>query len=218
MSGIRSLAHPVRLQWAAGGIAVVLLALNYGPRQALAQDEMPMGKAAWSHVSEHRIVIGTASAFHRFNNYGLEQYYNESYVPTAREAHPDAEASMSMDEFGSRFAGWVKLKFGVGTSVIGGHYQPALIPVALKEQIEYSSSVGAILGNQSGDLVAATNNIDGSFVIDTILCKDDPSFHICARKYERGYFDADKGYQLTLKFTPMVPGRKIDVNTYEIMD
>ena len=176
-----------------------------------------MGKAAWSRASTNRIIVGTASAFHAFGERYLE-FYNESYVLTAKEHHPDVEASVSIDEFRKSMAGWVKVKYGLGASVFGGQYQPALIPVDLEEQIGFSSGVGAAVANQSGDLVAGKTNVDGSFVVDAVLCKDGPGFLACVKQYERGYFDADSGIQLTRKFTPMVPGRRIDVSSYRVLD
>lgn len=125
---------------------------------------------------------------------------------------------MSIDEFRESMAGWVKVKYGLGAPVFGGQYQSALIPVDLKEQIGFASGVGAAVANQSGDLVAGKTNVDGSFVVDAVLCKDGPGLLACAKQYERGYFDADSGIQLTRKFTPMVPGRRIDVSSYKVLD
>ena len=176
-----------------------------------------MGKAAWSRVSTHRIIVGTASAFMR-----SASAISRSST-TSRMSHGEGAPSGRRGIRVDRRVQGVDGRLGQGQVWTGcvrvrGQYQSALIPVDLKEQIGFTSGVGAAVANQSGDLVAGKTNVDGSFVVEAVLCKDSPGLFACAKQYERGYFDADTGLQLTRKFTPMVPGRRIDVSSYKVLD
>lgn len=72
---------------------------------------------------------------------------------------------------------------------------------------------------QSGrDLVAARTNSDGAFVIEALLCEDQPGYYECTKRYKYGLFDSRTGQKLKLDLTRANGGTWIDPETFQVVD
>lgn len=166
------------------------------------------------------IFVGLVKTLHSFDAQGLDELY-ASYIVVARETHPNAEPALSRKALADTMTGWTYLLYQdrsqltkAWVTTAGFIRVPlALVPTSLETQLKY----GNMWFDPWGDLVAARSNADGFPVVSEILCKDDPTYSDCARQYARGLFDADSGVELNKKCQPKIPGDKIDVSSYKIV-
>lgn len=172
-----------------------------------AESQVPPG---WS---PNLLVVGTVSAYRKLKGRRLEKFYS-SYVEFGEKVHPGAPVAYSPDEFASTFSGWTRLKtFTI--PLTWGHYTSSLVPVALQDEIKFPYASGAFLGQEAGDLLVARLNADGYLVVEKVLCKDDSDYFDCAKKFEKGFFDATTGRELNRRtLVPKEKGDWIDPITF----
>jgi len=168
---------------------------------------------ALGEVPVDLILIGKVSAFRPLSSKNTEEIYAE-YVDFASRLNPGRPVSLSAEEFGREIAGWTKLKtFSV--PMIVSNYEFALVPIGLHEKIYYPSGFGTVMVQDSGDLVAARINVDGYFLVDKILCKEQSDYSACADNYYKGLFNGATGEELDYKtLTPEDSGKQIDPASY----
>jgi hypothetical protein len=161
------------------------------------------------------ILIGTVSAFRPFDKRSIEEYYS-SYTEFSALVHPGSAPAIGFGEFRKSFSGWTNLKYFTVPAVTG-FYEDALVPVGLTEQIKFPSSLGIVMVQEAGDLLAARTNADGFYVVESVLCKDGSAYVECAKQYKKGIFDGATGAQLYRNLERMPHGYVIDTKTFELL-
>lgn len=174
-----------------------------GQQAASAQDAIPVPSL---------IAVGPVSSLRRFNERNIDKSY-ERYVATVARIRPDSVAELSRSEYEQRLAGWTNLKLFTVPLVLG-HYQSVLVPFALVDNIKFPPVAGVMLGQETGDLLAARTNPDGLFVVEAVLCRDGITYYHCAKVYEKGYFDAVTGFEIDSDLQPNRSGTQIDPVTF----
>ena len=160
-------------------------------------------------VPPRLILVGEVSSFRKFDDATSSKYY-DSYVEFAHDVHPDAGATVTLEQFKEQFEGWTRLRYSQ-------HYRDALVPFELGGDVRFPSPAGVFWGQATGDLVAARSNADGFYIVERVLCRDDAEYSACADQYVKGVFDSSTGFELDGKLRPKNAGKTIDINSYKFV-
>jgi hypothetical protein len=113
----------------------------------------------------------------------------------------------------SRQAGWASVQtFGIPG--IGSTRLRMLVPTNVVHEAQFASVAGSFLFGSTGDLVVARSDHDGLLWLERVLCRDDSSYHACAKSYQAGVFDENTGQALGRDRKPKANGVSVDVATY----
>ncbi len=157
------------------------------------------------------VVVGTTGPFRNLSEEELKKTYTV-YLKAADKWHPGEAAKIDETTFRSTFAGYASIE----TYSIPGFLNwrsMALVPKTVADQATFASKAGSMLFGTTGDLVSARSN-EGIMLFERVLCRDDATYHDCARTYERGYFDGITGQELAEGLKPKKGGKRIDPKTY----
>jgi hypothetical protein len=114
---------------------------------------------------------------------------------------------------GSSLAGWASIQtFGIPG--IGSVRLRMLVPTSVVHETQFASAAGSFLFGTTGDLVVARSDHDGLLWLERVLCRDDNSYHGCAKNYQAGVFDQNSGQALGRDRKPKANGAKVDIITY----
>jgi hypothetical protein len=162
---------------------------------------------------ERVLLVGHVGVLTRFDTEeekarGYSDYL--SGLTTQRQVHRRA-IFLSRQEFFDNIGGVVSVDFfRAGLYTLN---TMALVPKNLMEQIHYPSFLSSLFSGK-GDLVGATTNLDGVFIIASRLCAKDNLN--CTRDYTPGLFREGSGVQIDRHLQAMQHGATIDPDTYKV--
>lgn len=162
------------------------------------------------------IVVGTVSAYREFKPSDFESEH-ESYAKSFETWESDRPLHLDLEDFSKTIRGWTRIKL-FGLPLVFAGYVKALVPVEGAEDVEFEPAVVTFLFQSGRDLVAARTNSDGAFVIEALLCKDQPGYYQCSKRYKLGLFDSMTGQKLRLNLEGARNGPWIDPITFEVID
>lgn len=158
------------------------------------------------------LVIGTTGPLRAIENKNRDGFY-AAYVKVAGQWHPGEAPSLDAPAFQEKLAGWASVQtFGIPG--IGGVRLRMLVPSNVVHEARFASAAGSFLFGATGDLVVAKSDRDGLLWLERVLCRDDGSYHACAKDYQAGVFDQNTGQALGRDRKPKVNGGLVDVTTY----
>jgi len=188
---------------------------EFGVEEIVEQRELRdrSGNQYSEDVPSDLVLIGTVSAFRPLTDKNTQDIYAK-YLAFSKQIHPDTPPDYSQEEFRDKFAGWTALKT-MTIPLVMGNYDYALVPTGMEQAIQFPSSFGTFMIQETGDLLAARINSDGYFIVKQVLCRDGNGYTDCAKNYHKGLFDGRTGKELhTKKLTPMDSGKRIDPKTF----
>jgi hypothetical protein len=158
------------------------------------------------------LVIGTTGPLRPIEDKDRSGFY-AAYIKAAGQWHPGEPPSMDAAAFQDRLAGWASIQtFGIPG--IGGTRLRMLVPSNVVHEAQFASVAGSFLFGSTGDLVVARSDHDGLLWLERVLCRDDSSYHVCAKSYQAGVFDENTGQALGRDRKPKEYGGSVDVVTY----
>lgn len=162
------------------------------------------------------IVVGTVSAFREIGPQNAEAAYKK-YVKAFEKWKSGRQPNLGFEEFSRTIGGWTRIKV-LGVPLVFASYVKALVSVDATEDVDFEPAIATFLLQSSSDLVAATTNSDGVFVVNALLCEDRTGLTECAQSYELGIFDATTGSKLDGRLNVSKSGLRIDPVTFRIVD
>ena len=158
------------------------------------------------------LVIGTTGPLRTIEDKSRDGFY-AAYLKVAGQWHPGEPPAMDAATFQARLAGWASIQtFGIPG--IGNVRLRMLVPANIVHEAQFASAAGSLLFGTTGDLVVARSDNDGLLWLERVLCRDDSSYHVCAKRYEPGVFDENTGQELGRDRKPKANGGAVDVVTY----
>jgi hypothetical protein len=158
------------------------------------------------------LVIGTTGPFRTIEDKARGGFY-AAYLKAAGQWHPGEPPAMDAAAFQDKLAGWASIQtFGIPG--IASTRLRMLVPASVVHETQFASAAGSFLFGATGDLVVARSDHDGLLWLERVLCRDDSSYHACAKDYQAGVFDQNSGQALGRDRKPKAQGAKVDVATY----
>ncbi|HEU4619459.1 MAG TPA: hypothetical protein VFV10_15585 [Gammaproteobacteria bacterium] len=165
------------------------------------------------------IAIGTVTVLREYTQESFKAEYDD-YSESFATWGSGLDPTLTFDEFSETMSGWTLVRF-FQVPMLYGLYAKSLVPKSLAANVQFDTPFAAVMVGASGDLVAARTNADGAFVLTAVLCKRQPTSGFvseqCAESYEPGIFDAATGKQLTSKLALKRHGRRIDLQTFRVV-
>ncbi len=162
------------------------------------------------------IVVGTVSAYREIAPKDTESEY-ENYAKSFERWEVDRQPDLRLEDFSSNIRGWTRVKL-FHVPMVLATYVKALVPAEGAEDVDFEPAISTFLFQSGRDLVAARTNSDGAFVIEALLCKDQPGYYECTKRYKYGLFDSKTGQKLRLDFKRADGGPWIDPETFQVVD
>jgi len=170
------------------------------------------GDAGSGSVQPGIVVIGTTGPLRTIEDKSREGFY-AAYVKVAGQWHPGEPPAMDVATFQARLAGWASIQtFGIPG--IASVRLRMLVPSNLVHEAQFASAAGSFVFGTTGDLVVAKSDHDGLLWLERVLCRDDSSYHVCAKSFQAGVFDANTGQALGRDRKPKANGGSVDLLTY----
>ena len=159
------------------------------------------------------IAVGAVSNFREFENENLDDLYSR-YVASFEVWGSGRDPVVTRSDFSLDYAGWTRLMIRRAMLGTASWYVTTLVTSELASGIKFEHPFRVSVDQSTGDLVAATTNVDGAFVVDAVLCRDDENYTDCAAQYESGVFDARTGMELENNLDAKQGGTQIDTVTF----
>jgi hypothetical protein len=178
----------------------------------VAVDQPAAGDTGGATVQPGVLVIGTTGPLRMIEEKQRGGFY-AAYVKAAGQWHPGEPPAMDATAFQEKLAGWASVQtFGIPG--IGGVRARMLVPATVVHEARFASAAGSFLFGTTGDLVVAKSDPDGLLWLERVLCRDDGSYHACAKSYQAGVYDQNTGQALGRDRKPKANGATVDVVTY----
>lgn len=164
------------------------------------------------------ILVGTLSAYREIAPENAAKEHKK-YVESFETWEAGRPPNLSLDEFSTTISGWTQIKVS-GVPLIYACYVKSLVSSEILRDADFEPAVATFLLQTSSDLVAARTNSDGAFVIEAVLCRDQPGsgYTECASGYKKGVFDAATGRKVKGKMEVSEKGPQIDTLTYRVIE
>ena len=162
------------------------------------------------------IAVGTVSAYREIAPNNAESEYKE-YAKSFERWEVDRQPDLGLEDFSSSIRGWTRVKVFQVPMVLSTYFR-VLVPREGVEDVQFEPTISTFLFQSGRDLVAARTNSDGAFVIEALLCKDQPGYYECTKRYKYGLFDSETGQKLRLDFKRADGGPWIDPETFQVVD
>jgi hypothetical protein len=158
------------------------------------------------------IVIGTTGPFRSIEDKDRPGFY-AAYVKVSGQWHPGEPPSMDADTFQGMLAGWASIQVSGIPGIMSVRLR-MLVPTSVLHETQFSSAAGSFLFGTTGDLVVARTDHDSLLWLERVLCRDDRTYHDCAKSYQLGVYDENTGRALDRDRKPKVNGGAVNLTTY----